>query len=72
MAEISQVVKDALYEHASYDFDFNEYGDDYMGENLPTELGLDDLECLASERCVSMHTILLEHEYFKKGELDWE
>jgi hypothetical protein len=28
MAEISQVVKDALYEHASYDFDFNEYGED--------------------------------------------
>ena len=44
----------------------------YMGENLPTELGLDDLECLATERCVSLHTIMLEHEYFKKGELDWE
>lgn len=44
----------------------------YMGEDCPEELGLDDLECLASERCVSMHTILLEHEYFKKGELGWE
>ena len=44
----------------------------YMGEDLPDGLGMDDLECLASERCVSMHTILLEHEYFKKGELDWE
>ena len=44
----------------------------HMGEDLPDELGLDDLECLATERCVSMHTILLEHEYFKKGELDWE
>lgn len=45
---------------------------DHMGENLPTELGLDDLECLATERCVSLHTIMLEHEYFKRGELGWE
>ena len=44
----------------------------HMGEDLPDELGLDDLECLATERCVSMHTIMLEHEYFKKGELDGE
>ena len=44
----------------------------HMGENLPDELKADDLECLATVRCVSMHTILLEHEYFKKGELDWE
>ena len=44
----------------------------HMSENLPDTLGLDDLECLATERCVSMHTILLEHEYFKRGELGWE
>ena len=44
----------------------------HMGEDLPDELGLDDLECLATERCVSLHTIMLEHEYFKKGELGWE
>lgn len=44
----------------------------HMGEDCPDELGMDDLECLATERCVSMHTIMLEHEYFKKGELDWE
>ena len=24
----------------------------HMGENLPDTLGLDDLECLATERCV--------------------
>lgn len=30
MTEISQVVKDALYEHASYDFDFNEYGEEIL------------------------------------------
>lgn len=36
------------------------------------EFTANDLECLASERCVSMHTILLEHEYFKRGELGWE
>lgn len=44
----------------------------YMGEDLPDGLAMDDLECLASERCVSMHTILLEHEYWKRGELDWD
>ena len=44
----------------------------HMGEDLPDELGIDDLECIATERCVSLHTVLLEHEYFKKGELDWE
>lgn len=44
----------------------------HMGEDCPDELGMDDLECLATERCVSMHTIMLEYEYFKKGELDWE
>lgn len=44
----------------------------HIGENLPSELGMDDLECLVSERCVSMNTILLEHEYFKKGELGWD
>ena len=44
----------------------------HMGEDLPDALGIDDLECIATERCVSLHTVLLEHEYFKKGELDWE
>ena len=44
----------------------------HMGEDCPDELGMDDLECLATERCVSIHTIMLEHEYFKRGELDWE
>lgn len=44
----------------------------YMGEDLPDQLGMDDLECIATERCVSLHTVLLEHEYYKKGELDWE
>lgn len=44
----------------------------HMGEDLPDELGIDDLECIATERCVSLHTVLLEHEYFKKGELDWD
>ena len=44
----------------------------HMGEDCPDELGMDDLECLATERCVLMHTIMLEHEYFKKGELGWE
>lgn len=44
----------------------------HMGEDLPDELGIEDLECIATERCVSFHTVLLEHEYFKKGELDWE
>ena len=45
---------------------------DIMGENLPTELGMDDLECLATERSVSIHTIMLEHKYFKRGELGWD
>jgi hypothetical protein len=44
----------------------------HMGEDCPDELGMDDLECLATERCVSLHTIMLEHEYFKRGELGWE
>lgn len=44
----------------------------HMGEDCPDELGMDDLECLATERCVSIHTIMLEHEYFKRGELGWE
>ncbi|MBN2932833.1 MAG: hypothetical protein JTJ30_12740 [Catenibacterium mitsuokai] len=45
---------------------------DHMGEDLPDTLGLDDLECLATERCVSMHTIMLEYQYFVKGELGWD
>ena len=44
----------------------------YMGEDLPDELSVNDLECIATERCVSIHTVLLEHEYYKNGELGWD
>ncbi len=44
----------------------------YMGENIPEELSEADLECLATERCVSIHTIRLEHQYFQLGVLGWD
>lgn len=44
----------------------------HMGENIPEELSEADLECLATERCVSIHTIRLEHQYFQRGILGWD
>jgi hypothetical protein len=44
----------------------------YMGENIPEDLSIVDLEYLASERCVSMHTILLEYQYYQRGILGWD
>ena len=44
----------------------------HMGEDVPDTLSDADLECLATERCVSIHTIRLEHQYFQRGILGWE
>ena len=44
----------------------------YMGEDCPDDLTVADLECLATERCVSMHTIMLEYQYYKRGVLGWD
>nr|DAT38143.1 MAG TPA: hypothetical protein [Caudoviricetes sp.] len=33
---------------------------------------MDDIECMASDRQVSIHTILLAVQYYELGELDWD
>ena len=91
-AEITQTVKDSLYESASYDFDFDEMERDNMamevflflwedscrmvahmeGRSIPEHFGMDDIECMASDRQVSIHTILLAVQYYELGELDWD
>ena len=44
----------------------------HMGEDVPDALSDADLEYLATERCVSIHTIRLEHQYFQRGILGWD
>lgn len=42
------------------------------GRSIPEHFGMDDIECMASDRQVSIHTILLAVQYYELGELDWD
>ena len=42
------------------------------GKSMPEHFGMDDIECMASDRQVSIHTILLAVQYYELGQLSWE
>lgn len=42
------------------------------GKTMPEHFDMCDIECMASDRQVSVHTILLAVQYYEKNKLDWD